>query len=555
MRQARRENVQAALTLLLGPETEYALRVRATRRLIRYGPDILPIVLNAFTSYPEITTPAWPWWPPQYEHTSKLLLHLSQQAHLSLEDLLTSSSLTQPPGPVLWASIIEATSHVPHSNYEQLLCQGLAAPWQTVRYAAALALATRSSKVFLHADSLQTLRTHQTTEESYPVRLTCSYALLLNHEQSGLEILLTFLYEAVPIDIRKAALFILSTELPVQLVANKREQATTQLLHLLFDPDPELALQAAYALHLVATPALLPRLADLLVTPEEQGQAMVLVAFEELAKRQTFRQLIRHLALPARFLPFLKAQSPVVRRQACYTLAACGGEYVAAVLGTVVITREHPAYLEAIECLRFLHGVLRAPLRENVLRWLIGTIKLAQEEGRVTALDTLASLLWQARKRRQKQAWQDLSLGLTKTGVVFLLLHDASAWIRQRILEMLPLLYQPVSTLPGLEALIESILLYDADSGVRACAAYICRQLEARWALPALLLSLLDVDKNVARTALLALEQLASPEDTIVVAALQELALIQHDADQSVAALGLEAQALLNRWLPQSYSG
>ena len=85
-------------------------------------------------------------------------------------------------------------------------------------------------------------------------------------------------------------------------------------------------------------------------------------------------------------------------------LAACGGEYVAAVLGTIIQNREHPGHLEAIDSLRLLHGVLRAPVRMNVVRWLLRVLTQPEEEIQVTALDSLAYLLWQARTHGQKQA-------------------------------------------------------------------------------------------------------------------------------------------------------
>src|SRR5581483_10409492 len=74
LRQTHKESVQAALTLLLGPETEYSMRVRAVRRLAKQGPAILPVLLSTLSSFPAITVPAWPWWPPQYEHCARLLL-------------------------------------------------------------------------------------------------------------------------------------------------------------------------------------------------------------------------------------------------------------------------------------------------------------------------------------------------------------------------------------------------------------------------------------------------------------------------------------------------
>src|SRR5437660_9394948 len=82
------EHIRTALALLLGPETEYALRIRASQRLARQGTDLLPLLLTTLNNYPEITSPPWPWWPPQYEHLSRLLLLLSQRAQVPLETLL-----------------------------------------------------------------------------------------------------------------------------------------------------------------------------------------------------------------------------------------------------------------------------------------------------------------------------------------------------------------------------------------------------------------------------------------------------------------------------------
>src|SRR5579859_1536247 len=80
----QQEDIQAALTILLGSETEYHTRVRATRRLARQGADILPLVLTTLSTYPEITAPTWPWWPLQYEQCSHLLIYLGQKAHMQL---------------------------------------------------------------------------------------------------------------------------------------------------------------------------------------------------------------------------------------------------------------------------------------------------------------------------------------------------------------------------------------------------------------------------------------------------------------------------------------
>src|SRR5689334_19402193 len=104
----QQENIQAALALLMGSETEYHVRARAARRLARQGAAILPILLTTLNTYPEITTPPWPWWPPQYEQCSHLLAHLSQEAHIRLIDILEQPTVDHPVGPVLWISIIEA---------------------------------------------------------------------------------------------------------------------------------------------------------------------------------------------------------------------------------------------------------------------------------------------------------------------------------------------------------------------------------------------------------------------------------------------------------------
>ncbi len=113
MRHMRQESIQVALALLLGPETDYQIRTRATRRLTKQGLAILPSLLTTLNNYPEITTPPWPWWPPQYEHISRLLLSLIQYEQLHLEDLLHHPVLEQPIGPVLWISVLETTNLPP----------------------------------------------------------------------------------------------------------------------------------------------------------------------------------------------------------------------------------------------------------------------------------------------------------------------------------------------------------------------------------------------------------------------------------------------------------
>ncbi|HLJ35561.1 MAG TPA: hypothetical protein VKU38_18040, partial [Ktedonobacteraceae bacterium] len=131
------ESTLAALALLLGPETDEAIRKRAAHRLAKQGSTSLSLILTTLNVYPEITTPSWPLWPPQYEHCGHLLARLCQQAHYSLETLLRHPVLTQPVGPVLWISAIEATHLLPSLTHEALIREGLSAAWATVRYAAA----------------------------------------------------------------------------------------------------------------------------------------------------------------------------------------------------------------------------------------------------------------------------------------------------------------------------------------------------------------------------------------------------------------------------------
>src|SRR5712692_2217549 len=89
------ESILAAMALLLGPETDYHVRVRATQRLARQGPAVLPVLLATLSNYPEITSPPWPWWPPQYEHCSRLLIALSDPTQIGIEDLLRHPALEQ----------------------------------------------------------------------------------------------------------------------------------------------------------------------------------------------------------------------------------------------------------------------------------------------------------------------------------------------------------------------------------------------------------------------------------------------------------------------------
>ena len=542
------ECTRAALALLLGPETEYHIRVRAARRLARLGPEILPTLLKTLSGYPEITSPPWPWWPPQYEHCSRLLVYLSQRAEIGLEDLLRLPALPQPVGPVLWASIMEAASLVPHADYEALLCQGLLAPWITVRYAAAMALATKAGKVPLKKCTIEQLFIRQAQDDALQVQLTIAYALLNSKESGAMDTLIQFMHVSIPAEIRKAATFILATEIPISLSNEQREQLTQHLLYALQDAHTELALNAAHALSRIAHPSALPTIIKLLDIPNPQTQIVVLTTLEEMARHTTMRSTMRRLSLPARVLLFLRAEIPEVRRQASYMLAACGGEYVAAVLGTIIQNREHPGHLEAIDSLRLLHGVLRAPVRMNVVRWLLRVLTQSEEEIQVTALDSLAYLLWQARTHGQKQAATEITSELLREGTVVHLLSSNSAWVRQRAIELLSMLGDAVATVPHLYNRLLHLLYRDNDSGVRACIAYTCGQLGGRWAIPGLLQTLLDSDEHVARTALTALGRIATEDDTIVLYVIKELLHLNAPDTDTPHPLAEASKMVLKKW-------
>ena len=548
MRHTRRESIQAALALLLGPETDYSTRAHAARRLTRRGLAVLPLFLTALNNYPEITTPAWPWWPPQYEHASHLLLYFIQHEQVQLEDLLYHPLVEQPAGPVLWISILETTNFLPHIDYEKLLCTGLETPWTTVRYCAAMALATRATRALLQETTLEALRSHLAKEEGYPVRLAASYALLCSNEQVGLEELVHLTHSSLPQEVRNAAVFVLATDLPIQLAFSQREQLATSLLDLLLDPDVELAQQAAHALGNVITPTFLPALYKLLEIADAQRKIMVLTVLEELTQKRHMRYLIRQHSLPTRILPLLKADDQELRRQACYTLAACGGEYVAAVFGTIVLNREHPGHVEAIESLRQLRGVLRAPMRANVVRWLLRALPQATEEALLTIIDTLTRLLWQAQNRGCKQAWQEMSGEIVESGVVIELLQMNSSRIRQHGIELLVTMDGYLAAAPQLHALFSKLLSTESDSGVRACIVYAYGRVGARWAIPELIHTLLDPDEHVARTALNSLAQIATPDDAIIAYVISELAYLYNGDGQPANMLAYEALMITKKW-------
>nr|BBH88334.1 hypothetical protein KTC_30850 [Thermosporothrix sp. COM3] len=520
------KQIRVALVQLLAPDTDYHTRLLASRRLARYGPDALPLILQTLSAHEEITEPEWPWWPPQYEHCSRLLLHLSQKAALPLEALLQHPAIEHPPGPVLWISVIEAAELQGEPRYESLFREGLNTPWTTVRYAAALALVTRARNVTLDRATIQALYTHQHPEEAFPVRLTTAYALLNSREYAGLGTLLQLLHPHTPPEVRKAALFLLATEMPLNLSINQREQLATSLMQSLYDTDMELALQAAHALSIISPPSVLPPLSEMLRSPRPRLQLVALTALEEITRKDTMRRMIRSYSLPTEIQRLLKSPVDEVRRQAAYTLAACGGEYVKAVFGTIMLHPEHPAYVEAIEGMRLLHGALRASNRRHIVRWLLGPLQQHDEHIQVTALDSLAYLLYLARNQGKKKALQDISQLITQDPVILELLNDPSAWVRQRTLELLGMLWNPHAMFITPHAQILRLLLNDPDSGVRACAAFVCGHIGARWAIPALIQALLDHDEHVAQTAFHSLCQLTSTDDPLFNAVVHELSYL-----------------------------
>jgi HEAT repeat protein len=517
----QREQVLAAIIVLLGKETDYQKRVRASHQLARVGPEILPLLLRTLHTYPEITSPAWPWWPPQYEQISRLLIQLSQQAHVSLEDLLRVPYLSRPPGPVLWTSVMQAAGLLPHMEYDPLLRAGLHAPWWTARYAAATAVANRAAHISLSPEMRQELYQLQSADPEIPVRLVASCALLRCADSNGLEAPMHFLRAQVAPDVRKAALFILATELPIPLVPEQKQHLAELLLHCLWDEDQQIALHAARALKSVASPTTLPELDRLLDSPCSHTRLAALITFEELAGRKTTRYAIQQQLIPKHIGALLQEQEPEVRRQACYTLAALGGEYATAVLGTVILNDLHPAHLEAIEALRLLPDIQRPPLLARVMRWLLRELAQPVETAQVRALDSLSYLIWQAHAQRRRAVLQTIAQELQESGSIFQLLASASARVRQRTVELLSLLDLQLS---AQRATLLEMLHHDIDSGVRACIAHTLGQTSSLWAIPDLLQALTDRDEHVAEAALDALGAMPLLDDAPIVYAVKELA-------------------------------
>jgi HEAT repeat protein len=543
----QREMIHAALALLLGPETSEHTRVRATRRLARLGARILPLLLVTLSNYPEITTPSWPWWPPQYEHCAQLLIALSHATQSNIEDLLHHPALEQCAGPVLWVSIIESARLLIHEDHEALLCHGLDTPWSTVRYAAAMALATRTRQTALSQTTIEALHRHLGESDDYPVRLTTSYVLLSCGESIGLEVIIELMSPVVPLEVRRAATFVLATETPLTISVSQRELLTSRLFDALQDADTELSNHAAHALSKIALPAILPCLRDMLANIHHHKQVIILTTLEEMAKQQTMRRRMVHYGLLTRIVSLLQSPVAEVRRQACYTLATCGGEYITAVLGTIMASKDHPAYLEAVEGVRLFRGILRPRTHNQIIRWLLNILQQPEEEAQVTALDSLAYLLLQARTQDNKRGWHDMSQVICNNDIFIRLFDGQSAWVRQRAVELLGLTSERILVCEDMRALMLRRLRLDDDSGVRACAAFICGEVSAQWAIPELILTLLDQDEHVAITAFHALRRLLGNDNVILLYIGKELIYYRDTEDPRPHSLSWEAWTFLDR--------
>jgi HEAT repeat protein len=539
LRQSQKETIQAALALVLGSDTAHHLRVRAAQKLARQGLDILPLLLSTLNKYPEITMPAWPWWPPQYEHCGRLLHHLCKEAQIEPAELLQHPVVQQPVGPVLWISILEAAEQ----HNESLLIQGLTTPWITVRYAAAMALA-QSSRTPLQPATQTILNAHLGNHEAFPVRLAAAYALVRSKDEYGHEVLIHLMDESVPVEVRKAALFMLATEPPIHFTSSQREYLITLLLQALYHTDTDIVEYASHALSKVAQATILPKLLKNLETARVPAQIAILTTLEELAQQKNMRKAIRQRNIPAHILSFCQSSNPELRHQTCYTLAVCGGEYAVAALGTLVLNPHHPSHLEAIESLRQLQGVLYAPRRESVIRWLLHALHSPLEEVQVTVLSTLLALLWQAQNHQRIQARCAIAREILSDGTVLRLLYAPGAWVRQQAAELLMLIEHYWDSAQQLASFLEHALLNDNASRVRACIAYTSGQLMARWAIPGLIQTLLDTDEQVAQTALHALIHMVTPEETIILAAIAELAACTHE----VYSVAQEARHFLKKW-------
>src|SRR5262249_8844805 len=176
---------------------------------------------------------------------SYLLSQLSRSAQVPLETLLQYPTMSQPPGPVLWTGVIEAADSHSHAGHELLLREGLRAPWTTVRYAAAMALARLAGTVSLLEQTLEMLHAQLWAEESVSVQLAASYALLLQGDSRSIETLTRLLQCDVSAEARKAATFVLATAFQSQgphpvLSPGQSERLSRLLIAALQDQNEEL---------------------------------------------------------------------------------------------------------------------------------------------------------------------------------------------------------------------------------------------------------------------------------------------------------------------------
>lgn len=555
----QQESVLGAIARLLGGETEETSRIRAVRRLARAGTEEtnLLLLLRAMSEHPEITTPPWPYEPPQYACCGRLLYLLSRNLQLPLDTFLFHPSLAQPGGPVLWAAMIEAASLMPVSiqcsEYEPLLSAGLLTPWETVRYSAAMALANLAQHVRLSAETMSVLQSCQEETEALPVRVAASCALLRMQQEGGLEALLRLLEPDIPAEGRKAAAFILAVEQPQPITQEQRQRLMGQLLLTLHDPDGQVAQQAASALRSYGDEEILERLCSLLAAAQPaQVKIAALIALEEMMGNPTLREIMQRALLASEnIVPLLHCETPEVRQQASYTLAATGSDYATAVLAATISDATAPAYLDAIEGLRLLPGALLLPWRPHVVRWLLSCLQTAGEQAQLTALDSLAYLARQGQVRGQQRALQAYSKNIVQDGTLERLLTCESARVRQRTLELVGLLR---CQQPALYQQVLDRLRHDPDSGVRACAAYVISQLAPHWPttsapspIPDLILALTDPDASVAETALNTLALLAPVGDSLITYVLKEISEYGYASTEENSLLRA-VQTLLKRW-------
>ncbi len=548
MRYKQKESIQMAFTLLLGPETSHHLRIQAMQHLLSQQKDILPLLLHTLNTYPEITVPAWPWSPPQYNYIGRLLLQLCQDAHVSIESLLVHSSLTQSPGPVLWTSVIAATNLLAHEEHEALLCQGLKTLWSSVRYTAAMALAAQARHRQLHETTLTELQNCQDEYEDSPTFFAIAYAQLTSGLTAGLNSIIALLQTPTPNPLQKAAVFVLATDPPLQLISAYKKQIVLHLLPLLFSSDNEMAQNVAHALSTMTMPATLNGLYPLLATATAQQQNVLLIALEEMARRPRLQKSLRYHNHLTHMLPLLQSADATVRRQTCYTLAAIGGEYATAVLGTIVLEKNHLAHEYAIESLRYLYNSNRAPLRIVVMRWLLQAMCEGNEVGQMQALESFIFLLWQAREYKSSAQWRNMSKELLHHESIQHVLRSPNTAIRQRAIKMLAFCDRSLNSAFALHSLLLCMLRTDKDQYIRVGIVVLCKTMKARWALPDLLQTLLDPDTHIAHTVIASLETIATEKDTTVVCALIELAHFHTAVDASRATLAHKALLLLQKW-------